>query len=86
MAFHTVLEHAKNMERLYETECKDYDSLLKTLKKVIRERDALLCMCPVRHTTRYGGENFDVQSCPQCGKMRNESSHNAERTHGEKDA
>ena len=77
MAFQSVLEHAKKMERLYETECKDHAFLRKTLERVIRERDALICACPVKHTTMLRGENCDVPSCPKCGKMRIQSPENA---------
>jgi hypothetical protein len=45
---------AATMERLYETERKDYAALLKTLEKVIGERDALLCNCQTKHTTLWG--------------------------------
>ena len=39
MAFQTVVEHAKKLEMLYETECKDMAGMMKTLKRVIKERD-----------------------------------------------
>lgn len=77
MAFQTVVEHAKKMERLYETECKDHAFIRKTLERVIRERDALICACPVKPTTMLRGENCDVPSCPKCGKMRIHSPENA---------
>lgn len=72
------LAKAQHVERLYETECKDYAALLKTLKKVIGERDALLCRCQKKYTTLFGGKNYDVPRCPECGKTRGQFSENAD--------
>jgi hypothetical protein len=58
--------------KLYETERKDLATLLKSLHRVIAERDALLCRCQTKHTTLWGGKNMDVPRCPECGKMRAE--------------